>query len=280
MNTNRPTVKTMAAPSVPDALPPAITRPRQHVQAVLTQSLLEMGADGRTALAWHWALTGTRPSPVTLSLPPGRAPTPEEILAEADADPEGSTAPPGVPTDFCDQIGEARCVLRWLAGNSDEIPVDCENRGRFIGARDDYARTDDEIREVRDRAQRGLDAFDLPDPIDPAHARDPWRWTPAWMNAAWLRGVRDFLDWVLGGHTDSPLRGRPLQHSQHGLAFEDETAEEIAGQGRPGGIPVDPGAYPPPQYGEAVQATIRWLRGETTAPSVSSEGCSPYVADH
>ena len=87
--------------------------------------------------------------------------------------PEGSTAPPGVPTDFCDQLGEARHILRWLIGDTDEIPVDDDNRGRFIGARDDYARTDEQIRQVRDRARRGLEAFDLPDPMDPADAQQP-----------------------------------------------------------------------------------------------------------
>ena len=124
-------------------------------------------------MSWQWALTGARPSPVTLSLPPGRTPSREEILAEADAEPEGSTAPPGVPTDFCDQLKEARRVMAWLACGSDEIPVDDDNRGRFIGARDDYARTDDTIRQVRDQAVRGLQAFDHPDPMDPDDAQHP-----------------------------------------------------------------------------------------------------------
>lgn len=37
----------------------------------------------------------------------------------------------------------------------------------FIGARDDCARTDDIIRQVRDHAVRSLQEFDLPDPMDP-----------------------------------------------------------------------------------------------------------------
>ena len=78
---------------LPDQLSPAIVRPRPHVEAVLAQSLHEMGPRGRTALAWQWALTGTRPSPVTLSLAPGSPPSREEILAEAAAEAEGSTAP-------------------------------------------------------------------------------------------------------------------------------------------------------------------------------------------
>ena len=165
-----PNVNTVTI-QVPRSLPAAIVRPRDHIQAVLVHSLHEMGDQGRTALAWTWALTGSRPSPVTMSLPTGHPPTRAEILAEADADPEGSTAPPGVPSDYCDQLGEARRVLLWLTSETDEIPVDAANCGRLIGARDDYARTDAEIRNVRDRAQRGLDTFGLPDPTDPRDTR-------------------------------------------------------------------------------------------------------------
>ena len=110
-----------------------------------------------------------------------------------------------MPTDFCDQLREARHILRWLTGDTDEIPVDDDNRGRFIGARGDYARTDEQIREVRDHASRALEASDLPDPMDPSDARNPWQWPATWMHATWLRGVRDLLDWVLGDRVTSPL---------------------------------------------------------------------------
>ena len=200
---------------LPDHLSPAIVRPRPHVEAVLAQSLREMGPRGRTALAWQWALTGTRPSPVTLSLAPGCPPSREDILAEAAAEPEGSTAPPGVPADFRDQFREARAVLAWLAGGSDEVPVHADNRGRFIGARGDYVRTDDEMRQVRELTRDALRDGDLPEPMSASDARHPWRWEPGWMNAAWLRGVRDVLDWVLGESSGgAALRalGRPAQH--------------------------------------------------------------------
>jgi hypothetical protein len=271
-------VETVATIKVPNPLPPAIVRPKEHIQAVLAQSLLETGKHGRAALAWAWALTGTRPSPVTLSLAPGRPPAREEILAEADADPEGSTAPPGVPTDFCDQLGEARRILAWLAGSSDEIPVDDGNRGRLVGTRDNYARSDEEIRQTRDQARHALGTFDLPDPMDPADARSPWRWPAAWMNAAWLRGVRDLLDWVLGERAASPLCRRSVGlPTTYDLTYEDGIAKDVVLQGRPGGIPVDPHTYPPPQFGEAVQATIYWLCGEITSPPVDEHGCGPYA---
>ena len=142
------TVECVATVYVPEQLSPAVVRPREHVEAVLAQSLSETGPDGRAALAWQWALTGTRPSPITLSLAPGIPPSREEILAEAAAEPEGSTASPGVPSDFCDQLRETRAVLTWLVGGTDEIPADDDNRGRLIGARGDYARTDRDIRQA------------------------------------------------------------------------------------------------------------------------------------
>jgi len=260
-------------------LPAAIARPHHQVEVVLAQSMVEMGTRGRVWQAWRWVLSGDQPTtPVTLDPAPGQTPSREQILAEADADPVGSTAPPGVPTDYCDQIGEVRRLLRWLAGESDEIPVDGDNRSQFVGASGDYARTDEEMRRVRDQAIRGLETFDLPEPMDPADASHPWRWDPAWMNAAWLRGVRDLLNWALGDEYVSPLRNQfmvrpPLDY----LAIEEGAAEEIARQGRPGGEPVDPDDRPP-QYGEAIQATICWLRGEATTPPVDHHGCGPYAS--
>ena len=47
-------------------------------------------------------------------------------------------------------------------------------------------------------------------------------------------------------------------------------------QGRPGGLRVDPDRYPPPQYGEGLQAAVRWLRGEVTAAPVDAAGRGPY----
>jgi hypothetical protein len=274
------TTERVTAVRVPEPLSPAIVRLRPHVEAVLAQSLRETGPRGRTALAWAWALTGTRPSPVTLGLAPGCPPSRREILAEAAAEIEGSTAPRGVPADFRDQLRQTRSVLAWLAGGSDLIPVDTDNRGRFIGARGDYTRTDAEIHKVRGHALRGLAACDLPEPLSSADARHPWRWDPAWMYAAWLRGVRDLLGWVLGDFPAAPLcqrtGGRP---STYELTYEDAAANEVVMQGRPGGRPVDPSRYPPPQYGEGVQAAIRWLRGEATMPPAGPDGGNPYSAD-
>src|ERR1022692_4118391 len=173
MTDHRPTVEPVPTARVPDQLPLAIIRPRQLVEAVLAQSLLEIGDQGRAALAWDWALTGARPSPVTLSLPIGQPPTQAEILAEASAPPEGSTAPPGVPADYCDQLAEGRHILAWLAGDTDEIPLDDDNRGRFTGTRDDYARTDAVIRRVRDQTRYKIAILRPARPHGPRRRHEP-----------------------------------------------------------------------------------------------------------
>lgn len=262
---------------IPDPLSAAITRPSEHVQAVLTQSLAETGSDGRVALAWAWALTGTRPSPVTLSPAPGTPPAREEIAAESQAEAEISPEPLGVPADYRDQLGDVRRILAWLIGASDEVPLDDDQRGRFIGARDDYARTDHEIRTVLTDAQRSLTRFDLPEQINPGDAASPWQWDARSMNAAWHRGVRDLLSWVLGDSAVSPLSRRQVcWPDAYELTYEESAASDVIAQCRPGMLAADPRRYPPPQYGEAIQATITWLRGETTTPPACRNGEASY----
>src|SRR5258708_12622339 len=93
----RNTVRTVATVDLPETLPPSVTRPRAHVAAVLAQSLLEASEDGRAALAWSWVLTGARPSPVTLSLPPGDPPSQKAILPPPTPHPPPSPPPPSPP---------------------------------------------------------------------------------------------------------------------------------------------------------------------------------------
>ena len=260
------TVKDVAAIAVPDPLPPAIVRPRRHVEAVLGQSLAETGTDGRVALAWAWALTGSRPAPVTLSLGPGRPPSRDQILAEAHADPEGPAAPAGVPGDYWDQIGDVRRVLRWLAGESDEIPLDDQQRGRFIGARDDYARSDAEIRLVLDAAAAaaGSGRVKCPDADGVGGLSAGWRQS---TEAGWESGVRDVLEWVLGHRPTGPLSGFAARMPAVGdLSYEESAAADLIARGDLA------------RYGEAAQATIAWLRGETTTRPVDRHGNGPYSA--
>jgi hypothetical protein len=260
-----PTVEPVVPSDVPEPLPQSVVRPRQHVEAVRAQSIAETGTNGRAALSWEWALGGNRPSPVTLSLAPGRPPARDEILAEAAADPEGSTAPPGVPTDFSDQLYEARRVLAWLAGGSDEIPVDDDNRGRFIGARDDFARTDADIRLAR--AQHDLVAPGLADTAAPSELAGGEKADEYRADSAWPQGINDLLGWVLGDRPDSPLThrvtGLPVARD---LSFEEDAAEDLIARRDYRGVRPDAGSgrCQLPEYGEAVQVAIQWLRGEVT----------------
>jgi len=57
-----------------DHLPDTVTEIPGTVWSLLARSLGEQGADGRTALAWRWALTGTCPSPITLTRRPAGHP--------------------------------------------------------------------------------------------------------------------------------------------------------------------------------------------------------------
>src|SRR6266568_9147020 len=68
-----------------DHLPEAILQRPGRVWNVFARSLGEQGADGRTALAWRWALTGDCPSPVSLGAPPQKPPNRSELLSEAGA---------------------------------------------------------------------------------------------------------------------------------------------------------------------------------------------------
>jgi hypothetical protein len=115
--------------------------------------------------------------------------------------------------------------------------------------------------------------------MDKADALNPWRWPATWMNAAWLRGVCDLLDWVLGDRSTSPL-GQQVSSlpTASDLVHEDVEADDVVSQGRPAGTLVEPQAYPPPQYGEAIQAAIRWLQGEGVVSPVDQaayDACPP-----
>jgi hypothetical protein len=97
------------------------------------------------------------------------------------------------------------------------------------------------------------------------------------MGAASLRGIRDILTWVLGETATSPLCQRTVgRPATYDLTYEESAAADVVLQGRPGGHTVDPTTYPPPQYGEGIQAAISWLRGETTTPPAEHNGHGLY----
>ena len=101
---------------------------------------------------------------------------------------------------------QARRVLRWLTGAADAIPLLDLDRGRYVGARLYFARTDDELRQVRNWADYGIRQHgDLPATMHQWDAERPWRWPASWMDAAWLRGAIAYLDWILGDTAVTPV---------------------------------------------------------------------------
>ena len=109
-----------------DNVPAGIARRPGRIWNVLARSLGEQGAAGRTALAWRWALTGSCPSPVTLTAAAVSPPDRGAILAEAAAAAElaGDGADPG------GQVMHARFVLQWLAGDLEALPLERRPAGR------------------------------------------------------------------------------------------------------------------------------------------------------
>jgi hypothetical protein len=195
-------------------------------------------------------------------------------------------------------------VLRWLTGAADAIPLLDPGRGRYVGARFHFARTDQEIRRVRSWALHGLrEHGDLPADIPVWQAERPWQWPAEWMNAAWLRGTIAYLDWIVGDQDTAPLSGRnaPL-HPVNTLAAPDppymrEELIEMRGvgcgvanieeemmvylasvtkQGREGQPSAEPAQFPSPQWGEGVEQAHAWATGEDARPPADHHGCGDY----
>jgi len=286
---------------LPGQLPATITRPRPLIEAVMAQSLLEQGPASRTAAAWRWVLTGKGSSPVSDTPGASRPPCLEEITAEScHGSPPMSWPPWQNAFDRDPDRQQARRVLRWLAGAADAIPLLDLDRGRYVGARLYFARTDDELRQVRNWAAYGLRQCDLPATMDQWDAEHPWRWPAGWMDAAWLRGTIAYLDWILGDTAVTPVtrqhqRISPGPHpdprviagqrrmfgvgaGRYDIEEEAHLAQLAAQQGRESGGPVRPDMYPPPQWCEAVEQAYDWATGEDGKPPADRHGCGDYVA--
>jgi len=146
-------------------------------------------------------------------------------------------------------------------------------------AAEGYARTDDEIRQVLDLARAGLHRYGYGKQLHPEDLARPWAQAGTWKDNAWLSGVRDLLEWVLGERTDGPLSGHEPGHR----ATLDDLDEDLADiddamdQGKY--TPPDPG-WPPPQAVEAMNHTLAWLQGEYPIPPVCPEGEGAYGCSH
>lgn len=294
---------------VPGTLPSTVIRSRRLVAAIMAASLREQGPGSRTASAWRWLLTGQGSSPVSSAPGAGNPPGLDEITAEArygvDTVPRECGWPPWrYRRDFHPDRQQARRVLRWLTGAADAIPLLDAGRGRYVGARFHFARTDEELRRVRGWALHGLvEHGDLPEHMPAWRAERPWQWPAPWMNAAWLRGTIAYFDWILGDNHVSPLSRKhipldpivTLAHPEPPRAHEDWVAMRGVGvgianieeelmiyldavimQGCESQPPAEPKRYPPPQWGEGVQQAHEWATGEDSRPPADHHGCGDY----
>ena len=178
-----------------DDLPEAVTQRPGRIWNVFARSLGEQGADGRTALAWRWALTGVCPSPVTLSPPAYRPPGRGELLAEAEAPAE--LGRPG--TDPGGQVMHARFVLQWLAGELDALPLwNSGPKSQHVSDGAEYPHTRAEIDEVHDWALLARLRYPQPGESAPGLAS---------LGSGWALGAAQLLAWVCGEAPEGPLSG-------------------------------------------------------------------------
>ena len=165
--------------------------------SVLARSLGEQGADGRTALAWRWVLTGACPSPVTLTSAQIGHQIRAEILAEAEAQAEltQQTIDPG------GQVMQARFVLQWLTGEIDALAAleRWPARPSTSPTAPPYPHPRAEIEEMYSWALLAEERHPWCDASAPVADR---------MAFGWARGAIDLLAWVCGETTEGPLTGK------------------------------------------------------------------------
>jgi hypothetical protein len=239
-----------------DELPEAVARPPSRLWSVFARSLGEQGADGRTALAWRWALTGACPSPVTLARSLGRPPGRGELLAEAGASAE--LAAPGI--DRGGQVLHARFVLQWLAGEIEALPL--WNGGPLDPQVTDGAespRTRAALDEVYFWAQL-------------AKFRNPWPavTVPSDQHLpAWALGASELLAWTCGEAADGPLSGLRIPGRRPKLreiSLDACRAMTGVGLARDADDPARVTRL------EAVMETFLWLTGWHASPPVDRHG--------
>jgi hypothetical protein len=253
-------VRSMGMLQLLDGLPDALVRSPAQLWSVLARSLGEQGSDGRTALAWRWALTGTCPSPVTLTVPSSRTPDSGEILAEAAADAE--LAHRG--TDPGGQVMQARFVLQWLAGAIDPLPVwNGGAKGLTVTDGAKHPRTREEMEEVYFWALLAQQRHPWCDASAPAGDR---------MAFGWARGALDLLAWACGEASEGPLSGnrvagRPTLYELSLDACRAMTGIRLA---REAGDPMRA------SHQESVIETFLWLAGWNPATPVDRHGHATF----
>jgi hypothetical protein len=252
----------VSAASLLDDLPDAIAQGPGRVWNVLARSLGEQGADGRSALAWRWALTGACPSPVRLGLAPGRPPARAELLSEAVAGAELA----GIGADAGGQVMHARFVLQWLAGGLDALPLWNGGAGSaHVTDGAPYARSEDEIAELYGWALMARLRYPGPGESASDAARRAF---------GWAFGAMQLVGWVCGESWEGPVMG--LQVSARPTLYQVSLDVRRAMTGllhaRQDGQPVAAGRL------EAVMDAFLWLAGWDPLPPVDRHGHGTFDA--
>jgi hypothetical protein len=243
-----------------DELPKAVVQRSGRIWNVFARSLGEQGADGRTALAWWWSLTGACPSPVTLSPPAGRLPGRGELLAEAEAAAELDR--PG--TDPGGQVMHARFVLQWLAGELDALPLwNGGPKNQHVSDGAEYPHTRAEIEEVHDWALLARLRYPWPGESAPDLAS---------LGFGWAFGATQLLAWACGEAAEGPLSstrvtGRPTLYQ---VSLDIRRAMTGLIHAREDGQPTGTGRM------EAIMETFLWLAGWNLLPPVDRHGHAAF----
>jgi hypothetical protein len=245
-----------------EQLPDTVRRRTAAVWSVFARSLGEQGADGRTALAWRWALTGACPSPLTLSQPTGRPPARSELLAEAAAQAELARpeADPG------GQVMHARFVLQWLAVELGALPLWNGGTGSpHVADGVPFARSSAEITDVHSWAM--LAEWRYPWTDDPSSAVQT-------VAHGFARGVGQLLTWTLGAAATGPLTGEATVRppSLYQVALEVRGAMAGLEHARRARSTVLAGRM------AGVMETFAWLTGWSPEPPADRHGHLPADA--
>lgn len=243
-----------------DHLPDSVVHSPGRVWNVFARSLGEQGANGRTALAWRWALTGGCPSPVALGPAPGRPPGRGELLVEAGQPAElaASGDDPG------GQVIHARLVLRWLAGDLDAVPL--WNAGQ-------------ERPHVTDSAAHPHNRAEIEQLYDwalLASTRYPWPGEggtdEAWMSFGWAYGARQLLAWACGDESAGPLSGLRIagRPTLYEVSLDTRRAMTALGHARSNNDATMAGRL------EAVMETFLWLAGWNSEPPIDRHGHAQF----
>jgi hypothetical protein len=239
-----------------DDLPGSVVQRPGRIWNVFARSLGEQGAAGRTALAWRWALTGACPSPITLSSATGKPPARDELLVEAGAQAELA----GLGADPGGQVMHARCVLQWLAGELDALPLwNGGPNGPHVTDGADYARPRADIEQVY-----GWSLL--------ARQRYPWPGEAASASSCygfgWAFGMMQLLAWVCAEAAEGPLTGLRVtgRPSLYHVALDTRRAMTALLHAREDGEPTGTGRM------EAIMETFLWLAGWNPAPPADEHG--------